>query len=761
MADDSIELAAADGNKIRVQRCGVYVANVNPGQVSDQFTRSLVDLCEFDRVHNLGLWRGTLYGNSGANIAKVRNELVQRFLEQPDGDWLLMVDSDMVFPPETMLRLLAAAEITGAKIVGGLCVFVGADGPFPTLYQWRPDAITGVQWDFPDDAQVQVAATGTACLMVHRTVFETCRDHQIEQTRWLLDRIDDPAVSDLVARGLVHDPSAEWGWFQERVRIKRQPDGVSEHWCSEDIDFCLRMGDLGFPIFVDTSTQIGHVKHGRVWYASDIRDGTGVPRAKIVAVVPVKDRFDLTTDLIRQLRQQGDCDEIVVCDNGSATRTRNWLASQNDLTVFDMADAGIHEMWNRGIDHALERHGPRTRVAFLNNDLKLGPAFLRTLSEAFDHHRELNAVCGNYDSRTADTDIVLTTDICAGRYDGTGGFAGFAFMVRGEWFSTGYRFPEDMKWWCGDNDLVATITRADVHRGMDDRPSKAAIVTGAHVEHLDGGSQTSKAAGSEFTRQCQADIATFRRKWDNIAALDKIRDVNRQFPDLAAHQPVEGAKVAVVSAVFGGYDDPEPFPQQTIECDAVLVTDRPYDVPGWRNIVVTGLDPDPRMASKQVKCQPERWVPQAEHIIWVDGQITVRSPAFTEWCLDRADGALVAATPHHQRNSIVAEAEAGQGPQGRGRFTGQDTIGQAKHYLDEGHPDSWGLWWTAVMVRDHTLANMDRFGAAWLAEQQKWSTHDQVSFPHVARVHLGRPADLPFLGFDNLLYRLRPRKTGP
>lgn len=552
-----ITIGTSDGGTLEIPRAGVYIANVSPGTVGVHFTRSMLDLVDYDRAQGLGLLRGNLWAESGANISKHRNELVRRFLDTPDGDWLLFLDSDMVFPRETILQLLASAAVTGARIVGGLCVMLGDLGPIPTLYQYRPtDAITAVQFDYPDNAQLQVAATGAACLMVHREVLEAYRAAQAEHKAWLLTqyKAEEPFLREMIDRDLVHDPSVEHGWFSERVRIKRieLPDGTEvadEHWIGEDIEFCLRMGGLGHQIYVDTSLQIGHAKHGRVWYASDIRKGIGAPTPAVVAVIPVKDRLDLTSALVHQLREQGDCDEIVVCDNGSGTKTKNWLASQNDLTVLDMPSVGIHEMWNAGIDGAMERHGPRTHVALLNNDLQLGPEFLRRLSTALRDRRDLAAVCGNYDGRTTPEAVVLTNDICAGRYDGTGGFAGFAFMVRGEWFSSGYRFPTECKWWFGDNDLVMSIAHADLHRGYDDKPSRCGIVTSAHVEHLDGGSQTGgdwvSTVGAE---QLEADRRAFEERWAKIRALDEAQRPPVP-PEVAAYDEIRsGAREELAHA---------------------------------------------------------------------------------------------------------------------------------------------------------------------------------------------------------------------
>jgi predicted O-methyltransferase YrrM/GT2 family glycosyltransferase len=486
---------SGDGLSIEELRASVFIANVNPGHVSHHFVRSLVDLIRADEHNGWDCWRGNLWAESGANISKVRNELVTRFLDQPDSEWLLFLDSDMVFPKDTIVRLLAAAKHSDVKVISGLCVMVTDMGPIPTLYQFDnvedSDGITRVMFDYPDNAVVQVAATGAACLMVHRSVIESMQE----------------------AAG-----GSPYAWFQECTMARKG----TTHWVSEDISFCLRANDLGHSVFVDCTLEIGHHKHGRIWYPKDIREGTGQPRRKLVAVIPMKDRLALTQDLVGQLREQGDVDEIVICDNGSGKKTKNWLSSQEDLTVLDCPDDGIHEMWNKATAHALERHTARVRVAFLNNDLRLGPEFLKRLSRALDDNKGVTAVCGNYDGRTSDTPLVHTEEICAARYDGTGGFAGFAFMVRGEWFSSGYRFPEEMKWWCGDNDLLAAI----YYSSREDEPKSAAIVVDATVEHLDGGGATAGDAlwtDPKWDEMKATDLEAFRSRWQRIAEADDSR----------------------------------------------------------------------------------------------------------------------------------------------------------------------------------------------------------------------------------------------
>ena len=115
----------------------------------------------------------------------------------------------------------------------------------------------------------------------------------------------------------------------------------------------------------------------------------------------------------------------------------------------------------------------------------------------------LLAVSANYDGRRFEGVVEPVRGVCAGRYDGSGGFDGFAFAARGDFLDSGYRFPEELTWWWGDNHLLATIEQAGGWYG---------IAKHATCVHLDGGSVTSRTLDQEeFAQQCENDRQTFRR----------------------------------------------------------------------------------------------------------------------------------------------------------------------------------------------------------------------------------------------------------
>lgn len=203
------------------------------------FGESLIDLIFYDEVTGRRLRNGggILGYGSGVNVAAARNSIVAKYLAQSTADWLWMLDTDMIFQPDTLEKLLEHADPDRAPIVGGLCFGIDNGRMFPTLYDLTgtEDDIQFVRYDqWKPDAMMQVFATGAACLLVHRSVFEAIRDYE---------HPDRPG-----SRGF----GRAFPWFQE-VDFNGRVMG-------EDITFCLRAGKTGAPVHVNTAVHIGHVK---------------------------------------------------------------------------------------------------------------------------------------------------------------------------------------------------------------------------------------------------------------------------------------------------------------------------------------------------------------------------------------------------------------------------------------------------------------------------------------------------------------------
>lgn len=182
-------------------------------------------------------------------------------------------------------------------------------------------------------------------------------------------------------------------------------------------------------------------------------------------------------------------------------------------------------------------------------------------------------------------------------------------------------------------------------------------------------------------------------------------------------------RVAIVSSVYGGYDQPVPVPEQDIDCERVLVTDRPLtgDWPG-RVVVEPRPQIHPRLAAKVAKCRPDLYA-DADAYVWVDASFEITSPGFAAWAVSHLGQGPIAQIVHPARTSIRDEAEVSAGMT---KYAGLPVREQAAHYIAGGYPDGWGLWATGFIVYRREQAIRD-FGDAWLREQLRWTYQDQIS----------------------------------
>lgn len=216
-----------------IKKPSVVVAYLHPGSVSAYFTQSLAAMLLYDQATDRNIV-GMVQEWSSANISPARNNLAASFVDEYDAEWLLFIDSDMSWDHDALEGLLSVADPKDAPIVGGLCFGAHLDQLFPTIYQLakRDGVLTTVRVnDFPDDAVVQCAATGAAYLLIHRSVLVAMREKEFNKT---------------------------FPWFQE-TELAGKP-------CGEDITFCLRAGQLGFPVHVFTGVKVGHHKSRLLTY---------------------------------------------------------------------------------------------------------------------------------------------------------------------------------------------------------------------------------------------------------------------------------------------------------------------------------------------------------------------------------------------------------------------------------------------------------------------------------------------------------------
>lgn len=184
-----------------------------------------------------GLVRHVHTTYSGVNVAHGRNEVARKFLDTED-DWLLMVDSDMVFKPAQVFELVESAKVAGPCLMSGLYFGLDHGQVHPHIYIVKGEEF-GRADSYPPDKIVPVMGCGAGFLLIHRDV---------------LTSVEKAAYSEA------------WPWFQETER-----DGSR---IGEDITFAFRAIDQGFPIWLHTGVVVGHHK-SRVFTDSDFANTWG------------------------------------------------------------------------------------------------------------------------------------------------------------------------------------------------------------------------------------------------------------------------------------------------------------------------------------------------------------------------------------------------------------------------------------------------------------------------------------------------------
>lgn len=222
----------------------VQIGYLHGDNVSHSWHYSLDMARDLDREQKLDVIAPKVLNipcGSGVLITPMRNYMARLFLDGTPHEWLLICDTDMGFESDGIHKLLASADPVERPIVGGLCfavVTAGYDGMggwrqaiVPTMYKIGDVEDTGHKsfcyyGPYERDAVLRVAATGTAFLLVHRSVLESLRERHGDN------------------------------WFSQM----RDSAGDT---VGEDLSFCMRAGAAGYKTFVNTGVRTSH--HKRVW----------------------------------------------------------------------------------------------------------------------------------------------------------------------------------------------------------------------------------------------------------------------------------------------------------------------------------------------------------------------------------------------------------------------------------------------------------------------------------------------------------------
>lgn len=210
----------------------VCIGMVNDGSINALLA---LDLLHIIRQKNSRFEHLVQVGNRGLTT-RSRNVMVKTFLETTNCEWLLIVDSDERLGVETFNKLCNAAHDKERPVVSGLVFAAFFDEnddlrAVPTIYRDMGETGLSPMDDYPLDEVIEVDATGTGCLLIHRSVLKYMQENA------------NP------------NQGKDWAWFVEGA--------INGTYFGEDLLFSKRLKSFGFKIHAHTGAILPH--HKEFW----------------------------------------------------------------------------------------------------------------------------------------------------------------------------------------------------------------------------------------------------------------------------------------------------------------------------------------------------------------------------------------------------------------------------------------------------------------------------------------------------------------
>ena len=192
-------------------------------------------------------------------------------------------------------------------------------------------------------------------------------------------------------------------------------------------------------------------------------------------------------------------------------------------------------------------------------------------------------------------------------------------------------------------------------------------------------------------------------------------------------------KIVIYSAVFGGYDSIKEPLYVNENIDYVIFTDQeiPQDS-GWQKYEITEAYGevfyyDSYHKSKYVKIHPEKFFPDYDYSIWVDGNVLIVAD-LAPFVMRLNDSSFMATFNNPCHDDIYTEA----------RFcVFHDAVSleeinrQVVEYRKEGFPNHFGMREFSLIVRKHNNEKCIDLMEQWWEQLQLYTMRDQISFPYI------------------------------
>jgi len=197
---------------------------------------------------------------------------------------------------------------------------------------------------------------------------------------------------------------------------------------------------------------------------------------------------------------------------------------------------------------------------------------------------------------------------------------------------------------------------------------------------------------------------------------------------ISEENTLKSSKIVVYTGIFGAYDDLKAPGYAGEGVDYVCFTNQ-HDIKSdiWDVRYVDDSDTDNNMLGKIYKCFPDRFFPDYEVSVWVDGKVQIKND-FRTYIEQYGRDKPILCFPHYDRKCIYNEVFACMT-----MYPGikMQLMKQITEYYTDSYPEDNGLYELSCIVRNHHDMQVKKLMQNWMYEIEKHSRRDQISFPYV------------------------------
>ena len=161
--------ALSHQNSPRFRTKGIYLAVLNQGWIRTELVQRILQWSEQAK------YRVSITFPAHKPISNNRNIIVQEFLERPEFDYLMMIDSDIV-PPQNVMNLADFLASPDIDIIGGLCFAWQQHTIIPLVLEYDPKRNPEKPYHVMEfdgsEGLIECDAIGTGCILIKRKVLE-------------------------------------------------------------------------------------------------------------------------------------------------------------------------------------------------------------------------------------------------------------------------------------------------------------------------------------------------------------------------------------------------------------------------------------------------------------------------------------------------------------------------------------------------------------------------------------------------------------